>query len=464
MKPGQIRLHRLVSWILALLSLATIAAGYSLARGWIPETYTISLIHRVLEISFIGVLVLHVWITLAFYKLNWRNLFEKLRSRRGTRIHLLRLLQRTSSWLIVLFAMLMIIPGLNGYPVIAAVLEDAVPFGLHRVFDFALAIVITIHFAVGLKFFTIRKRLSRPVVNVAIIGMTLILLMTTVYLENASIDPPETEPPVVGIKTVAVDYRPFIDAYVRIGDVQYGFDSSAVLAIRTDIFQYGEFSMFDVVTYIASKGVIDLEYHFEESMNTYLIDSINGTTGWWYSAHYSGGWYESLSYRMDHHHWKPGSRLSVFRTNDNILNRIYTAFSEEIPRLEENNGSLIIPEVKIDGFNFSSRFENVAITAHNLRSDIFKPGVITGIDVIMTLGDLGLITYELQWYDTIGTAEIVRNYFVTSINGNNMSGTCGFVYESGSHTFSNYGNHIHIPSDSRPMNSPEYALWFWICI
>ena len=40
-----------------------------------------------------------------------------------------------------------------------------------------------------------------------------------------------------------------------------------------------------------------------------------------------------------------------------------------------------------------------------------------------------------------------------------------FVYKSGSNIFVGFKvNHIHLPSDSRVINSPEYMEWFWICI
>jgi hypothetical protein len=43
--------------------------------------------------------------------------------------------------------------------------------------------------------------------------------------------------------------------------------------------------------------------------------------------------------------------------------------------------------------------------------------------------------------------------------------SCGFVYEAGPRSFSGFsGTHIHIPCDARPIVSPEYALWFWICL
>jgi len=52
---------------------------------------------------------------------------------------------------------------------------------------------------------------------------------------------------------------------------------------------------------------------------------------------------------------------------------------------------------------------------------------------------------------------------VDGINEDEAHGTCGFVYEAGSEKL-RYGNHIHIPSDYRIINSPEYEEWFWICL
>ena len=83
----------------------------------------------------------------------------------------------------------------------------------------------------------------------------------------------------------------------------------------------------------------------------------------------------------------------------------------------------------------------------------------------MSLGDLGLITYELKWYDSIGTANYVRNYWVEGIDEDIAAGTCGWVYKSGSLNFLGFqGNHIHLPQDSRVLNSPEYYKTFWICL
>jgi hypothetical protein len=54
---------------------------------------------------------------------------------------------------------------------------------------------------------------------------------------------------------------------------------------------------------------------------------------------------------------------------------------------------------------------------------------------------------------------------VDAIDEDVSIGTCGFVYEAGSKNYRlGAGNHIHLPSDTRVLNSPEYVEFFWICL
>ena len=57
---------------------------------------------------------------------------------------------------------------------------------------------------------------------------------------------------------------------------------------------------------------------------------------------------------------------------------------------------------------------------------------------------------------------IAADYWVDAINEDKAYGRSGFVYEAGSlrYQFSS-GNHIHLPSDARILNSPEYVKYFW---
>lgn len=162
--------------------------------------------------------------------------------------------------------------------------------------------------------------------------------------------------------------------------------------------------MFDILVHLDKQNEIDLEYHFDETMNTHIIDAINGERGWWYITYYSGGWPENNVFRPDHYPWKLGTQLRFFKESYSKIAKIYSVWTQEIQRQENNNEKIIIPEVTIHGNTFTKEFKDVEVTPQNLRNDIFQKDVITAIDVILSLADQGKITYELQWYDYIGTA------------------------------------------------------------
>lgn len=245
---------------------------------------------------------------------------------------------------------------------------------------------------------------------------------------------------------------------------EFEFEPNKIETLRPDIFQPGHFSVFDMLVYLQNENKTNMKYHFDETMNTYVIDEINGKKNWWYEAYYDGGWPENNVFRIDHFPYKEKMYLKVKRIDESRLQRIYEVFRAEELSKAQNGGKVIIPTVIIDGKSFERTFYNVEVKPHNLRNDTFQDNVITAIDVIMTLGDLDLLSYELSWYNSIGTAE-VKNYFVDKINGDKTQGRCGFVYEEGSERFSGFsGNHIHIPPDMRVLNSPEYMEWFWICV
>ncbi|MHA2359052.1 MAG: hypothetical protein ACXAB5_02170 [Candidatus Thorarchaeota archaeon] len=372
-------------------------------------------------------------------------------------IYLTRLAQRVSSWLIVIATFGMVLTGLNGYEFFAQSLEDIIPFDPHRIFDVLLVTAIIIHVVIGIRFALMRRRVNTKVARRITLGLALILLVVTFTLNVPAYDPGISD-------SDNGDYVP-VNAYATVDGNRSEFNPEDVVTARPDLFNQGSFSMFDVLLHLDNIGEVDLEYHFNASMNTHVIDSLNGEPYWWYSVVYSGGWTEANVYRMDHYLWKPGTKLTFYITGKEKLDKIYKTYAEEVQRLADNNGVTILSEVRIRGRDSNLLFEDVVVTPHNLRNDTFKIDVITAIDVIMSLGDLGLIDYELQWYDSVGLARVVQNFWVEGINNDTSVGTCGFVYDTGSWRFWGFGgNHIHLPSDVNVLNSPEYMRWFWICI
>ncbi|MGM0366506.1 MAG: hypothetical protein ACQEP5_08225 [Actinomycetota bacterium] len=261
--------------------------------------------------------------------------------------------------------------------------------------------------------------------------------------------------------------KPLSENSIKIAGIgEFEFSPSGISTIRDDLFNEGYFSVFDVLLKLKESKDIDMEFHFDEELNTHVIKSINEIEGWWYVAYYDGGWPERNVFRMDHYPYKDKMTITIIEATGEELDSYYEVFRQEVARKKSNEGKTIIPRVIIRGPNSGNlTFENVEVTAHNLRNDMLKEGTITAIDTIMTLGDEGSIDYELFWYESIGTAEIVKNYWVNRINEDEASGRCGFVYEAGSMAFAGFtGNHIHIPSDIRIINSPEYLEYYWICI
>jgi succinate dehydrogenase/fumarate reductase cytochrome b subunit len=441
--------------MLVVVSIGTIAAGYIVSKRVFIDIYAFSYLHRVFEILFIGILVSHVVYTLRHFKLNLRETINKIGPEKRNSIYLLRLAQRISSWFIVIAALGMILTGLNGYAFIAQAIEDVIPFAPHRVFDVLLVAAIIVHVVIGIRFAFMRRRVNTKVARRITIGLTLMLLVLTIPLNL-----PDSESAPIGRDAYIAP------GYIRVDGERVAFQNEVVQTVRPDLFRPGSFSVFDVLVHLDGLGRLDLEYHFNASLNTHVIDSLNGEPYWWYTLRYSGGWLEENVYRMDHYMWKPGTWLNLNSLDDSEqLNEIYLTYAEEVQRLEDNNGVTILPYVELNTPEGRLTFDNIVVTPSNLRNDTFQNGVITAIDVIMALGDLGLISYELQWYDSVGTAAVVRSYWVEAINNFTSQGTCGFVYETGSWEFYGFnGNHIHLPSDVRLLNSPEYMIWSWICV
>jgi hypothetical protein len=261
--------------------------------------------------------------------------------------------------------------------------------------------------------------------------------------------------------------EPVDEGHIMIANIgDFRFNPRDIKTVREDIFLKGQFSIFDILVHLDDSGQIKMDYHFDEDMNTHVIDSINDRNFWWHVAYYDGGWPERNVFRADHYPYKDRMYISIIEVEEREVDAYYEVFRDEIKRKNDNDGKIIVPEVIINGPKGGRLvFENIEVKPHDLRDDMFIAGTITAIDAILTLGDEARLRYELNWYESVGTAGIVKNYFVDGINDDISSGRCGFVYEEGSLTYNGFaGNHIHIPSDARVINSPEYIEYFWICI
>ncbi|MFW6056695.1 MAG: hypothetical protein ACOC9B_05250 [Chloroflexota bacterium] len=248
---------------------------------------------------------------------------------------------------------------------------------------------------------------------------------------------------------------------------EFTFNPLEIETVRPDVFAPGHFSIFDVLVDLSSKGWFTMEYHYEESLGTHIIDQLDGRMNWWYRAHYSSGWFELNAFRMDLYPYKDGTRILLQQQTDEFMGRLYSSFADEVRRRSLNQDRLVIPEVRIGPVVHT----NVPVSAHDVRSDVLAPGTITALDVLLSLADQEKIdAMKLTWYGSIGDANPVDSFWVEQIDdGDDLFDneaspeTGGWVYETGARDFSGFqGSHIHVPADVRVLVSPEYMMWYWL--
>jgi len=261
--------------------------------------------------------------------------------------------------------------------------------------------------------------------------------------------------------------KPTTAAEVRIDGLGIlAFQPSEVETVRPDIFRPGHFALFDILIHLQRTSDLDLAYHYDEALDTHVIDRLNGQPNWWYQAHYADGWFERNVTRMDMYPYKDGTKLWVSPSSTESMSPILESFGAEVERRRRHSGKVLLPEVRIETPKATLEFSDVLVRSHDLRSDLYQPGIVTAMDIILSLVETGgLSDVGLTWYERIAGADPVDSYFLEEVNAAEASGGCGLVYEVGPRAYEGFrGAHIHIPSDARALVSPEYALWYWICL
>lgn len=431
-----LKIHRATSWLITLFALITVLLGYAATRRWFPDYDLFLFLHGVTGWILPGLLLVHFIFSIMYLKLNIRRIIAGFKNERTSGTSSLRLLQRITKWGIIVLVILISLSGLTYYPWFVAIFGNFFDFTLHLDFDIMLSLFMIAHVGIGARFFLTRKKINHWSVNLSLV----FLIISTLFI------------------AVAIDLPTGLgDPHVRIGSKIYGYNPTEVETARPDLFQNGSFSVFDVLLHLDSKGDISLNYHFNTSMDTHVIDSLNGETNWWYYTYYSGGDREQNVERIDHYPWKPGAMIGLYKESASYIQNAYSTFREEVDRLTYNGGSVIIPTVYVSGHSFSETFYDITVSPHNLRDETFQHDIITAIDVIMTLGDRGDITYELTWHESFRGAIYVHSYFVSKINADETAGRCGFLYDVS-------GSYIYLSSDERILTSPESINFYWGCL
>jgi hypothetical protein len=257
---------------------------------------------------------------------------------------------------------------------------------------------------------------------------------------------------------------------------ELSFDPSAITTLRPDIFLPGHFSVFDVLVYLAETNGLELEYVFDEELQTHVIQSLRGLSGWWFDAHYEGGGFDRTVVRMDQFPVKDGMSIVLYLENPARLDAIHEHFREEVARRAANDGAVVVPRVILQSATASVAFQDVAITAHNARSDVFQRGVISMLDVLLSLGEQGVLAeLSLDWRENDEWSSVIDGFYVVSVQSEEFSpeatGSCVLTHHVQGATIAEFlsphthtMSHIHLTADLEVLVSPESVEWLWICL
>ncbi|MHC4592614.1 MAG: hypothetical protein ACYS8L_07975, partial [Planctomycetota bacterium] len=226
------------------------------------------------------------------------------------------------------------------------------------------------------------------------------------------------------------------------------------------------FSVFDALVQACEQNGIRIEHHFDERLRTHLIDAIDGRANWWYAACYHGGRRcEEPAHRMDTHPYHDRMKVEVYQVPEERTGQLRSIFEMEAERLDSNCSKVIVPEVTIESPLLSLEFKEVQVRPQDLRNDMFRPGVATVADVMLSLAEDGRLSLDLEWADRVGEV-LVQSYNFARFDEQRADGRAGFTYEVGEkalkapdHRYG--GNRLHMMSDIRVICSPEYVRWDW---
>jgi hypothetical protein len=255
----------------------------------------------------------------------------------------------------------------------------------------------------------------------------------------------------------------------------FTYDPQAITTLQPQVFAQGRFSAFDVLVHLSVTGQISLVYAYDETADTYIIQSLNGLEGWWYDARVPGGAFERTALRIDHYPVKDGTSLYVYLEDPARLAAIEAGFRVEVALRSEHGGQIIVPVVTIKGPRSTTTFENVLVTSHNVRPDLFRPGVVTALDVLLSLGEQGKIaSLDLAWHAEVDGVANVNHYMVDWIGIPDVLGekspTCGYMDQAATEGVRSYltphshaTTKIHLSSDVEVLVSPAFVEWQWVC-
>jgi len=300
-----------------------------------------------------------------------------------------------------------------------------------------------------------------------------------------------------GVLHAAAEAPPVPGSRVRIGTQVYGFDPArhSISSVRPDIFAPGYFSMFDVILAVAREQGISVEYHWDPTRKTHFIDAIDGRTAdYWYRFSYDAGRGNQSElglrreYRWDEALWRPGVWIAV--TDGEALYEIRAAYLREIQREEAHGPMVPLVTIAINPSSYQGNppgsnritvtreFRDVKVSPHDLRAAgapapytrPFQPGVVTSLDVLLSLQDQGELNLVSSVFYTYLAGKYIDSHYVVAlgfpgVGTAHASGRHGFTYTTGNGSWQRMVNDanrtFHITADIAVLHAPDFSTWVW---
>jgi hypothetical protein len=193
LKLRLLKLRKKISWLLLILSYIVFLSGYAQTVFNLQES-VMNTAHIVLGGVFAIFFLSHTAISVFLIRFEWRKTTQRIFSGGAGDLLRLRFMQRLSGWLIVAFAGLTLLSGLEWFKI---GLGRFFPFSIHIRNDLFLWLAIAIHGSIGLSFWMMRRSKSGPQTGarfsasrrqtITMIGSMFLSVLAIMYLDRVSV-------------------------------------------------------------------------------------------------------------------------------------------------------------------------------------------------------------------------------------------------------------------------------------
>lgn len=281
-------------------------------------------------------------------------------------------------------------------------------------------------------------------------------------------------------------------------------------AIRDDIFQPGHYSVLDLMLYISEQRddfeVTLGEFNEERQTYNYTVSfdadgdgsftnnpatdysqwaDYKDSDSWSVSMNHSGGtmldYYddglETVYDRLDETLIRDQTIIRIMPTSPAYRDRMWQTQKAEVDFKAANGGKVMLAEITLDmddtdGYvdeSIHTIAKDIEVKAYNLRTDIYREGVITQLDHVISAAvasvDTGEADFGFTYWPTLSTRAKLGSYVMNSIDGVRAEGLDGWNYAAGMNDYTldiilntaNYPNALDIVNNVYDGKDSDFA-------